>query len=117
MLRKCMSGVFVVVKNVYSMDGTAAQLRAIPDIMDEVFPAGIIYFIVDEAHATGLYAPGGRGIVTLLVMEDRLPGCIRSAGRSLHQVVRASSICLYELLCTGTHSRVFDEHIDSELSP
>ena len=83
MLRKCMSGVFVVVKNLYSMDGTAAPLRAILDIMDEVFPAGNTYFIVDEAHATGLYAPGGRGIVALLGMEDRLLARLHTFGKAL----------------------------------
>ena len=83
MLRKCMSGVFVVVKNVYSMDGTAAPLRAIPDIMDEVFPAANTYFIVDEAHATGLYAPRGREIVALLGMDDRLLARLHTFGKAL----------------------------------
>ncbi len=66
-----MSSVFVAVESVYSMDGTVAPLRAILDTIDDVFPAGNAYLVVDEEHATGLYGPGGRGMVAQLGLEDR----------------------------------------------
>jgi 8-amino-7-oxononanoate synthase len=71
-IRECKSSVFVAVESVYSMNGTIAPLREMLDTIDEVFPAGNVHMIVDEAHATGLYGPGGRGIVALLGLEDRV---------------------------------------------
>ncbi|KAI9430357.1 pyridoxal phosphate-dependent transferase, partial [Lactarius indigo] len=55
--------------SVYSMDGTVAPLCAMLDTMDAVFPAGNAHMVVDEAHATGLYGPEGRGLVALLGVE------------------------------------------------
>ena len=105
---------FVAIGNVYSMDGTITPLFAILDTMDEVSPAGNTHPVVNEAHAMGLYGPGGRGIVALLGWRTAYsPGCIRLARRSLRQVVRVSSICQYKLKWT----RVVDEHIDSRSSP
>ena len=66
------SSVLVAVESVYSMNGTIAPLREMLDTIDEVFPGGNAHMIVDEAHATGLYGPGGRGIVALLGLEDRV---------------------------------------------
>lgn len=55
------SSVFVAVESVYGMDGTISPLRVILHAKNEVSPAGNTYLVVDEAHATGLYGPGGRG--------------------------------------------------------
>jgi 8-amino-7-oxononanoate synthase len=75
--------VFVAIENVYSMDGTITPLFAILDTMDEVSPAGNTHPVVNEAHAMGLYGPGGRGIVALLGWRTAYsPGCIRLARRS-----------------------------------
>jgi 8-amino-7-oxononanoate synthase len=82
-LREGGSSVFVAVESVYSMDGTVAPLRAILDTMDEVFPAGNAHLVVDEAHATGLYGPGGRGIVALLGLEDRVLARLHTFGKAL----------------------------------
>ena len=71
-IREGKSSVFVAVESVYSMNGTIAPLREMLDTMDEVFPAGNAHMFVDEAHATGLYGPGGHGIVALLGLEDRV---------------------------------------------
>jgi 8-amino-7-oxononanoate synthase len=82
-LREGRSVVFVAVESVYSMDGTVAPLRAILDGMDEVFPAGNVHLVVDEAHATGLYGPGGRGMVALLGLEDRVLARLHTFGKAL----------------------------------
>ena len=77
------SSVFVSVESVYSMDGTVAPLRAMLDVMGEVFPAGNAHLVVDEAHATGLYGPGGRGMVALLGLEDRVLARLHTFGKAL----------------------------------
>ncbi|KAK1218726.1 hypothetical protein PQX77_018574 [Marasmius sp. AFHP31] len=51
------------------MDGTFAPLKAVVDVLDEVFTGGDAYLVVDEAHATGVYGPDGRGRVALEGLE------------------------------------------------
>ena len=115
-LREGKSSVFVSVESVYSMDGTVAPLRAVLDVMNEVFPAGNAHLVVDEAHATGLYGPGGRGMVALLGLEDRVLARLHTFGKALAASGGAClSTCLFELRWTGTHSGVVDEHTDSGL--
>ncbi|KAF8468482.1 pyridoxal phosphate-dependent transferase [Russula ochroleuca] len=42
-----------------------------------------VHLVVDEAHATGLYGPGGRGMVALLGPEDRVLARLRTFGKAL----------------------------------
>jgi len=91
-LREGKSSVFVAVESVYSMDGTVAPLRAILDAMNEVFPAGNAHLVVDEAHATGLYGPGCRGMVALLGLEDRVLARLHTFGKAL---AASGGACLY----------------------
>jgi 8-amino-7-oxononanoate synthase len=115
-LKEGKSSVFVAVESVYSMDGAVAPLSAMLDTMDEVFPAGNAHLLVDEAHATGLYGPGGRGVVALLGLEDRVLARFHSFGKALAATGgEFLSTCQYELYLTGTHSRVVHEHFDSRL--
>ena len=48
----------VVVESIYSMDGDVAPLREIADLCHQ-YDA---WLVVDEAHALGVYGPGGRGM-------------------------------------------------------
>jgi 8-amino-7-oxononanoate synthase len=82
-LRKGTASVFVAVESVYSMDGSVAPLCAMLDTMDAVFPAGNAHMVVDEAHATGLYGPRGRGLVALLGVEDRVLARLHTFGKAL----------------------------------
>jgi 8-amino-7-oxononanoate synthase len=94
-LREGKSSVFVAVESVYSMDGTVAPLCAILDAMEDVFPAGNAYLVVDEAHATGLYGPGGRGMVAELGLEDRVLARLHTFGKAL---AASGGACLYNML-------------------
>ncbi|ESK85568.1 8-amino-7-oxononanoate synthase [Moniliophthora roreri MCA 2997] len=60
---------FLAVESLYSMEGSVAPLRSIIEILEELFPLGNAYMIVDEAHATGVYGPQGRGRVALEGLE------------------------------------------------
>ena len=92
------SSVFVAVESVYSMDGTVAPLRGILDTMKKVFPAGNAYLVVDEAHATGLYGPGGRGMVAQLGLEECVLARLHTFGKALAASGGACSTYQYELL-------------------
>jgi len=81
--RRVENSVFVVVESVYSMDGTVAPLRAILDAMDQVFPAGNVHLVVYEAQRDGDIWPGGRGIVALLRLEDRVLAWLHAFGKAL----------------------------------
>ena len=82
-LRGGTASVFVAVESVYSMDGSVAPLCAMLDTMDAVFPAGNAHMVVDEAHATGLYGPRGKGLVALLGVEDRVLARLHTFGKAL----------------------------------
>ena len=75
--------VFIAVEAVYSMDGDLAPLADIVDIADEVLGPQRAYIIVDEAHATGVLGPLGRGLVCELGLEKRIFARLHTFGKAL----------------------------------
>ncbi|KAG6811655.1 hypothetical protein H0H92_006417 [Tricholoma furcatifolium] len=73
------SSVFVAVESLYSMDGTFAPLREIVQLLD----APNLHLIVDEAHATGIYGPQGKGRVVELGLEDKVLARLHTFGKAL----------------------------------
>lgn len=63
LVREGKNCVLVSVESVYSMDGDVCPLAEMIDVAKEVFPAGNVVWIVDEAHATGILGPNGAGLV------------------------------------------------------
>ncbi|TFK50182.1 PLP-dependent transferase [Heliocybe sulcata] len=82
-LRNGKRNVFVAVESLYSMDGTFAPLPEIVKMLESIFPAGNAYLIVDEAHATGIYGPQGRGLVAHYGLEDRVLARLHTFGKAL----------------------------------
>ncbi|KAI0090175.1 PLP-dependent transferase [Irpex rosettiformis] len=82
-LRSGENSVFVAVESLYSMDGTIAPLTQIVEILETLFPKGNGYLIVDEAHATGVYGPQGKGLVSLLGLEKRVLARLHTFGKAL----------------------------------
>ncbi|MBZ6493337.1 aminotransferase class I/II-fold pyridoxal phosphate-dependent enzyme [Natrinema longum] len=94
----------IVTDSVFSMDGTVAPLAAICDAAEE-FGAWVM---VDEAHATGLYANGG-GVVQAEGLEDRVQvqmGTLSKALASQGGYV-AGSAALIDCLINDARSFVF----------
>lgn len=65
------------------MDGTFAPLKEMVDTIENVFPEGNAYLIVDEAHSTGIYGPEGRGRVAMLGLEDKVLARLHTFGKAL----------------------------------
>jgi len=75
--------VFIALDAVYSMDGDVAPLREMMDIADEILEIGRALFAVDEAHATGVIGPEGRGLVCALGLEGRVFTRVVTFGKSM----------------------------------
>jgi 8-amino-7-oxononanoate synthase len=78
-LRIAKGHVFVVVESVYSMDGDEAPLLPLLELCERYGAA----LIVDEAHATGVLGPHGRGLVAELGLEERVWARIYTFGKAL----------------------------------
>jgi 8-amino-7-oxononanoate synthase len=70
---------YVVVESIYSMDGDHSPLKEISDYCRK----NHIYFIVDEAHATGVYGNKGNGLVVKLDLEKYVFARIYTFGKAI----------------------------------
>ncbi|KAJ5090997.1 Pyridoxal phosphate-dependent transferase major region subdomain 2 [Penicillium argentinense] len=75
--------VFVVIESIYSMDGDVAPIKEFIEVVDELLPQQNGYFIVDEAHATGVFGPRGAGVVQELGVQDRIFIRVHTFGKAL----------------------------------
>lgn len=75
--------VFIAIESLYSMDGDLAPLAEMVSIAEDLFPLRNAYFIVDEAHATGVIGPRGRGLVCALGLEERVFARLHTFGKAL----------------------------------
>ena len=75
--------VFVVIESIYSMDGDLAPIKEFIRAVDDLLPHGNGYFVVDEAHATGVFGPRGAGVVQELGVQDRMFIRVHTFGKAL----------------------------------
>jgi 8-amino-7-oxononanoate synthase len=73
------SRAIIVTESVFSMDGDLAPLREIV-ALKEKYGA---WLMVDEAHATGLFGPGRRGLADELSVSDRIEIQMGTLGKAL----------------------------------
>ena len=71
--------ILVVVESVYSMDGDTAPLVEICRLKN-AFDA---WLLVDEAHATGIYGPNGRGLCHELAVAGQIDVQMGTLGKAL----------------------------------
>lgn len=69
----------IVTESVFSMEGDVAPLARICELAEE-HDAEVI---VDEAHATGVHGPSGRGICARLGIERKVFATIHTCGKAL----------------------------------
>ncbi|EJC99775.1 PLP-dependent transferase [Fomitiporia mediterranea MF3/22] len=73
---------FFAVESLYSMDGDLAPLPEMLNSIDELIPKNCSHIVVDEAHGTGLYGEGGRGIVSMLGLGHRVHSVLHTFGKA-----------------------------------
>lgn len=71
--------IYIVTESVFSMDGDSPDLEQIASIALR-FNA---YFVVDEAHALGVFGNHGEGLVQHLNLEDKIFARIMTFGKGL----------------------------------
>ncbi len=100
------SRALVVTDSVFSMDGDLAPL---PDIVETCATHGAM-LMVDEAHATGVLGPGGRGAVAHFNLTGQVHICMGTLSKSLASAggFLAGSRVLCELLRNRARTFMFD---------
>jgi 8-amino-7-oxononanoate synthase len=78
-IKKAEGDCFVVVESVYSMDGDFSPLKKVVSICEK-YKA---HLILDEAHSTGIWGAGGRGIACELALEKKIFARIYTFGKAM----------------------------------
>lgn len=69
----------IVTESVFSMEGDVAPLEALMGLARK-YRAELV---IDEAHATGVYGPGGRGLAAELGVEREILAIVHTCGKAL----------------------------------
>ena len=95
----------IAVDGVFSMDGDLAPLPALADLAEKYES----WLMVDEAHATGVLGPGGRGVVAHFGLEKRVPVVMGTLSKALGSCggFAAGSRDLVDFLINTSRSFIF----------
>ncbi|MDB5291610.1 MAG: bioF [Phycisphaerales bacterium] len=95
LLEECPEGQLqvVVTESIFSMDGDAADLRAIAGLKSK----HDFMLLVDEAHATGVYGPDGNGLAAELGMGDLVDVSVMTLSKALGGV--GGAVCGSSVFC------------------
>jgi len=102
---KDLGAVLVITESVFSMDGDTAPLTDIVTLCE----ANNAQLIVDEAHATGVFGPQGRGLVCELGLQQRVFARVHTFGKALgcHGAAVLGSILLKQYLINFARTFIY----------
>lgn len=86
--------VWIAVESLYSMDGDRAPLVSLLTLADR----HDAFIVIDEAHATGVWGPGGRGLAAAFEGRDNIVAlhtCGKALGASGALVTGPRTLCDY----------------------
>lgn len=83
---------WIAVESLYSMDGDCAPLAALIEIADREDAV----LLIDEAHATGVFGPSGRGLAAAWEGRDNVI-TLRTCGKALG--VEGALVCASRAVC------------------
>ncbi|MER9356909.1 8-amino-7-oxononanoate synthase [Mesorhizobium sp. M0514] len=89
-----MGCVWIVVESLYSMDGDCAPLESLVALADRHGA----FIVIDEAHATGVWGPDGRGLAAAFEGRDNIVAlhtCGKALGASGGLVTGPRTLCEY----------------------
>lgn len=89
-----MGRVWIAVESLYSMDGDRAPMESLVALADR----HETFLVVDEAHATGVWGPDGRGLAAAFEGRDNiiaLHTCGKALGASGALVTAPRTLCEY----------------------
>jgi len=97
--------VYVAVESVYSMDGDMAPLNDLVELC-EWSSANLI---VDEAHATGVFGPYGKGYVSEKMLENKVFARVHTYGKAMgaHGAAVVGSKLLRDYLINFARSFIY----------
>lgn len=103
--KQATGSVFVAVESLYSMDGDVAPLTELASWCEE----NGAFFIVDEAHAGGVYGNGGRGLLEEHGLQHRCFARLYTFGKAYgtHGAVICGSRQLKEYLYNFARSFIY----------
>lgn len=78
-LRQATGRVLIVTETVFSMDGDLAPLKEIVELKEKYGA----WLMIDEAHATGLYAANRRGLAEAVGVEDKIDITLGTLSKAL----------------------------------
>lgn len=99
--KKC----FVCIQSIYSTDGTQAPLKEMIDLAEHY---GALV-IVDEAHATGIFGPQGKGLIAETKLADKVFAHVVTFGKALgvHGAIVLGSHLLKKFLVNFSRSFIY----------
>jgi len=77
--KKSKAEIYVVTESVFSMDGDSPDLKTMVEICDK----HKANFVVDEAHAVGIFGKQGEGLICELNLEEKVFARIITFGKAL----------------------------------
>lgn len=84
--------IWIAIESVYSMDGDTAPIAELVEIANRYE----VFLVVDEAHATGVWGDGGKGLMCAYEGADNII-CMHTCGKALG--VSGALICAPKIIC------------------